>query len=541
MDILSSLNTGGSGLNISELTETLTKAEIEPRKSLITERIDTAELRLSGYERVRGQTERLNEMLGLMRQLSPLAVRSDTSNVQVSVADPAAVDLKSAQIAVDRLATSQVLNFAGYASADAEVGQGSLTVAMGSWSEDTPPVFTQGSATAQTITFEPGSTLADVAEALSQLDGVSARVIDSGNGTFSLGVTSQTGATNALRFSTGAGSDPGLAALDFSDDPAAVRVQAAGNAELSLNGIPVTRSSNAVSDLLPGVDLTLTAPTKAPASITATPDTEGSLEAMQGFVDMINTTRSLFSDLTERGFGANSTAGDLAGDTLTERMMFGIETVLARGFGTSNTHLAEIGVMTERDGSLSLNAAKFTEAVTDNPLLIEPLIRDDLTASAPGVQVGGTPAGTPEAGAVQLTRDPATGAASLDGVALVGQAQDDGTWLYSANSGPMRGITLTVAADTSAAEIAFRPSMINSLQSYLSDTIDNGASLEQRETTLRETIADETSALDALDTRSEDLRARYLSRFTEMEQIITQLNSTGDYLTNLIDGWNSDN
>ncbi|NHQ75553.1 flagellar filament capping protein FliD [Roseovarius gahaiensis] len=541
MDILSSLNTGGSGLNISELTETLTKAEIEPRKSLITQRIDTAELRLSGYERVRGQTETLNEMLDVMRQASPLAVRSDTSGVQVSVTDPDALDLKSAQIAVDRLATSQVLNFAGYASADAEVGQGSLTVAMGNWSEDTPPVFTPGTATAQTITFAPGSTLADVAEELSLLDGVSARVIDSGNGTFSLGVISQTGAANALRFSTDAGSDPGLATLDFAADPAAVQVQAAGNAELSLNGIPVTRSSNEVSDLLPGVDISLTAPTTTPASITATPDTEGSLEVMQGFVDMINATRSLFSDLTERGFGEADTAGDLAGDILTESVMLGIETVLARGFGSTNTHLADIGVMTERDGSLSLNAAKFTEALTENPLLLNPLIRDDLTASAPSVQVGGAPAGSPETGAVTLTRDPATGAASLDGVALIGQAQDDGTWLYSVNSGPMRGITLTAAADTTAAEIAFRPSMLSSLQSYLSDTIDNGTLLEQRETTLKETIADESSALEALDTRSEDLRARYLSRFTEMERIITQLNSTGDYLTNLIDGWNSDN
>jgi flagellar hook-associated protein 2 len=83
--------------------------------------------------------------------------------------------------------------------------------------------------------------------------------------------------------------------------------------------------------------------------------------------------------------------------------------------------------------------------------------------------------------------------------------------------------------------------MLSSLQSYLTDTVENGTSLAQREDSLRDTIAEETTALDALDTRSEDLRTRYLSRFTEMERIITQLNSTGDYLTNLIDGWNSDN
>jgi len=538
MDILSSLNTGGSGLNISELTETLTNAEIEPRKSLISQRIDTAELRLSGYERLRGQSETVNEMLGLMRELSPLTVRSDNASVRVDVSDPEALDMKSAQIAVDKLASSQVLNFTGYASADVEVGAGTLTVAVGSWSEDTPPVFTQGPATANTITFAEGSTLTDVAEALSLLDGVSARVIDSGDGTFSLGVTSETGAENALRFTAGPGSDPGLAALDFSADPTGVQVQTAGNAELSLNGIPVTRSSNTVSDLLPGVDLTLTGTTTA-ATITPAPDTEGSLEVMQGFVDMMNATRSLFGELTARGFGGTGTAGDLAGDTLTESMMFGMETILARGFGSTNTHLADIGVMTERDGRFSLDATKFSDALTADPTLLDPFIRDDLSAT--GAQVTGTPASATDAGTFRLTRDPATGAASLEGVALIGREQDDGSWLYSVNSGPMRGISLTVEADTDFAEISFGPSMLTSLQSYLTDTVQNGASLSQREDSLRDTIADESSALDALDTRSEDLQARYLSRFTEMERIITQLNSTGDYLTNLIDGWNSDN
>ena len=537
MDILSSLNTGGSGLNISELTDTLTKAEIEPRKSLISQRIDTAELRLSGYERLRGQTETLNEMLTLMRQLSPLAVRSDTSAVRATISDATALDLTSAQVAVDRLATSQVLNFTGQASPDAELGAGSLTVALGSWSGDTPPVFTQGPGTANTITFAAGSTLSDVAEALNLLEGVSARIIDSGDGTFSLGVTSDTGTANALRFSASADSDPRLAALDFAADPTGVQVQAAGNAELRLNGIPVTRASNTVTDLLPGVDLALTAPTAA-ATITATPDTDGSLEVMQGFVDMINATRALFSDLTARGFGSADSAGDLAGDTLTESLMRGMESVLARGFGSADTHLADIGVMTERDGRLSLDAAKFTAALTANPALLDPLVRDALTAS--GATVTGTPNLAPDSGTFRLTRDPATGAAALDGVALIGREQEDGRWLYAVSSGPMRGISLTVEADTDLAEIRFGPSMLGSLQSYLGSVVENDAALAQRETGLRDTIAEETSALEALDTRSADLRARYIARFTEMERIITQLNSTGDYLTTLIDSWNSD-
>lgn len=539
MDILSSLNTGGSGLNISELTETLTKAEIEPRKSLITQRIDTAELRLSGYERLRGQTETLSDMLGLMRQLSPLAVRSDASAIRASVSDAKALDMKSAQISVSQLASSQVLNFSGYASADAEVGAGALTVAIGSWSEEVPSVFTQGATTSNTITFAEGSTLTDVADALNMLQGVSARIIDSGDGTFSLGVTSETGAANALHFSVDVAADPRLAALDFSSDPNGVQVQAAGNAELSLNGIPVTRASNTFSDLLPGVELTLTATTMTSATITVTPDTEGSLEVMQGFVDMINATRTLFRDLTARGFGGSSTAGDLAGDTLTESLMSGMENVLARSFGRSGTHLADIGVMTERDGRLSLDETRFTRALTANPALLDPLIYNDL--SAVNAELDGTPVVAPDESRFEFIRDLGTGAATINGVALIGEEQEDGRWLYDVKSGPLRGISITVEANTETAEINFGSSMVSDLQTYLGNALENDASLAKRENSLRDTIAEESVALDGLDTRSEELRTRYLARFTEMERVITQLNSTGDYLTNLIDAWNSKN
>ena len=47
--------------------------------------------------------------------------------------------------------------------------------------------------------------------------------------------------------------------------------------------------------------------------------------------------------------------------------------------------------------------------------------------------------------------------------------------------------------------------------------------------------------LEELDEKYDMLYDRYLSRFTAMEQVVAQLNSTGDYLTNLVDAWNSDN
>src|SRR6056297_1196079 len=94
-DILSSLNTGGTGLNIQDMSDALTNAEIAPRKSLVSERIDRAELRLSGYDRLRGQAGQVNEALGLMRGLSPLTVQSDSAAVNADVTDPGVARLQT--------------------------------------------------------------------------------------------------------------------------------------------------------------------------------------------------------------------------------------------------------------------------------------------------------------------------------------------------------------------------------------------------------------------------------------------------------------
>ena len=50
-----------------------------------------------------------------------------------------------------------------------------------------------------------------------------------------------------------------------------------------------------------------------------------------------------------------------------------------------------------------------------------------------------------------------------------------------------------------------------------------------------------TDALSALEARSATLEDRFMTRFTVMEVAISQLKSTGTYLTNLVDSWNNAN
>ena len=46
--------------------------------------------------------------------------------------------------------------------------------------------------------------------------------------------------------------------------------------------------------------------------------------------------------------------------------------------------------------------------------------------------------------------------------------------------------------------------------------------------------------LNDLNTQYEAVRDRYMVQFTAMEQAVTSMKSTGDYLTNLFDAMNKD-
>ncbi|MCH2076591.1 MAG: flagellar filament capping protein FliD [Rhodobacteraceae bacterium] len=542
-DFLTSLNANGSGLNIRELSSSLAEAEISPRRSLTMDRIDQAELQLSGNAQLRSQAEQVDEALGLISGLSPFAISSSDPAITSTIIDPTLAQSTSSTIEVSALAKAQILNFGGFTDPTAALGGGSLTVSFGSWSTDNPPAFAGNGRTDQVLTLSPEATLNELATAFSSLEGVSAQVVDVGDGTYSIGLISDAGANNALSIAFKPPPDPSqLAVFDISDDPSPAQAQAAQSAALTINGIAVTRDGNEVDDLIPGVLMTLTELTNGPVTLTSRANTEGALEVMQGFVDILNATTRLIDGLTRTGLSGGD-AGALASDrTIAEQFLSGFERSLARGYGSSDgrasTFLSDLGILTERDGTFSFDAARFTAAIEANPARLNGLLRDTLIAD--GASVTGTPlTGTPT-GSYAFERDVVTGAATLAGRPVSGVEQADGTWIYTVTSETLRGISLTVEADAQSATVEFATSMVSALQTDVSDLLGSNGALSSRDDALKRTLDDQASALAALDLREEEIEARYLARFTQMEQIISELNSVGDFLDNLLDSLNPD-
>ena len=312
MEILSKLNTNGTGIDITQLSNDLASAEIEPRKMLVSDRIDAAELSLTGYERMRGQLEILQESMSIASTMGTINAQSSSSAVSVAMTDATRAVNISSEITVSSLAQSQVLEFAGFTGEDALVGAGTLTIDFGEWAGEPQSFTANGARSAQTITVTETTTLADLATSLNALDGVTARVVNVGDGNFSLGVVSETGAANALRFTVDPASDASLQAFDIATDPATAMIRNSSDAQLTVDGINVSRSSNEINDLIAGMTLTLEAETTGPVTVAANTDPDLARDIMESLLADINASTKLLKDLTARGFGG-SESGELAG------------------------------------------------------------------------------------------------------------------------------------------------------------------------------------------------------------------------------------
>ena len=545
VDILSRLNTNGSGLNIRELTTSLVSAEIDPLKERETSRAKTAELSISALGQVRAQFTALNAAVTTLRENPVLAARSGNSGVGVKITDPSKVSTQTTSIEVAQVAKRQVLEFGGFTSTDALVGAGSLQVEVGVWFDDAngdPAFALNPESTVRTLNIPEGVTLSMLAETLDVLPGLSARVVDKGDGTFSLGVVSETGAGQALRF-VATETVPGLAAFDTTLTNETRQIQAAQDAVLLVDGIAVSRPGNVMTDVIPGVELDITAPEGTSTAITFSRDIETARINMQALVEQLNGTRKLLSDLSARGVG-DAAAGALAGDRLVERLKADLGSLLTapiNGYGGGSARLSDFGVATNRDGTLRLDNRRFEAAFAADPAAFDKVFADRFSASTDGVEVTGVLGAAARGGSLAFVRDPATGTATLNGEQMLGLSQPDGRTQYFLFRGEYSGMIVTVPDDLSSTEVRYGKSFLSSLETMLDTALSGGAnSLNERETQLNDRVLSATDEIAALDARAVLLERRYLQRFTAMETAIASLKSTGNYLTNLVAQWNKD-
>ncbi|MGZ3217065.1 flagellar filament capping protein FliD [Paracoccus sp. T5] len=540
-DLLSALNKNGSGLNLRELAQTLTTAETAPRLEVLKSQIQKDNVKLSALAQVRAQFQALNGALAQTATNPVLIVATTTAAMMPKVTDRNLLRPDSVPLQVQSLAARQVLEFAGFASGKAPVDAGALGLEFGRWAGDGAGFTPDAARPAQSLTIPPGTTLEGLAGILSAVPGITARVLDKGDGTVSLGIVSETGADNALRLAAagtgGGGID--LSAFDTSASNAQRQVQAAADARVLVDGIAVSRPTNVIRDIMPGVEVTLSAVTSG--TLTVERDEQAARTNIQTLVDGLNGVMGLLQSLTSRGV-AGAPAGDLAGDRSIETLQQDLRRLIATplsGFADRPIHLADLGIATERNGLFRFDPPAFDRTFRDRAGDFDALFGDQLRSLTDGLSVQGKVSSGLTSGDLTFSVDGA-GNAQLGGYAMMGLGLGDGRRAFIALAGPVQGLSVLAEPGVTNGSLRFGRSLVGSLGALLARAEESTGIIGRRESDLDRSSRTASERMEALEARAAVVEKRYLTRFAAMEQAVTQMKSTGDYIQNLQKMWARD-
>jgi flagellar hook-associated protein 2 len=305
------------------------------------------------------------EALADSDQLSKVTATS-SSDTAVGISTGSATTTGSYEVVVTDLARSQVLaSSTTYDSPDAVVATaGAISLAR----FGDPPVDVQITAS---------MTLEEIAEAINNNPDapVSAAVVQVTPGQYRLVLTGRaTGTANAftVQFSTPLSGGQGLNFTDTDNDgtfgeDAADNVQSANNAQLTVNRVPVTSSSNSVEDVIPGVTLQLKKKDPdAVITVDVSKDNNAALAQLDAFATAYN---DLVKFLGEQSTAAASGKPAIGRDPLVRGLRDALRTEMMEsqvGAGVF-ARLAEVGVGFDGTGKIVIDKTAFKNAMDASP------------------------------------------------------------------------------------------------------------------------------------------------------------------------------
>jgi len=256
------------------------------------------------------------------------------------------------QVEVKSLAQNQKLSSKAYEK-EAVVGDGTLTIGYGDKSVS--------------VTIEAGATLAKIAAEINSAaasKGVTAAVVTADDGEHLVLTAVDAGSKGALKVSA-SGGNGGLAALQYDGTDAStmdVMVEAK-DAVVVVDGFTRTSSSNTITDLVPGVSLTLTKAKEGETqTLTISPDNSTLKTNLNAFITAYNSIQSTLKNSSAYN-AETGTASTMTGDA----MVRGLQQQLRGQISANVNDLKALGVTIAADGTLSLNSTTLDTALSKNP------------------------------------------------------------------------------------------------------------------------------------------------------------------------------
>lgn len=344
----------GSGIDINSIVSQLMTLERQPLTVLDKKKADYNS-QLSAYGTLK------SNLSGFQTAAAAL---KDTNTFNVFAATPVDTTLLSATTSSTAIAGTHAITIGALAKSQIQVsGTGFATT-------DTTPVgvvgdtlsFTTGTSTFSVTLDATNNSLAGLQNAINSNAsnyGVTASILNNGTTNKLVLTANNTGVTNAVTLG-------GTLATSL----ASTTTQAAADASLTVDGVPVTSASNTISTVLPGVTLSLKS--LGTTTLSVTRDVTAITAKMTDFVNAYNKLVSSIGNYRMKGgtLEADSTALSV------QNQLTGVLNTSASITGGSYGYLAQVGIAIQKDGTMALDSAAFTSAINTNYNSVVPLFTD---------------------------------------------------------------------------------------------------------------------------------------------------------------------
>lgn len=363
----------GSGLEIGSIVKVLVESDTAAKQAQITRQTSNNSAMISGVGALRSALTAFQDAMKKLNDKDApafnayAATSADEKVVKVTSGNTAVAG--SYDIQVKNLATgSKVASKAFSEGASKPISEGELTIQQGSKS--------------YTITIGSGATLQSVRDQINKEmggNGISANIVNEKGGSRLVLSSTTTGAGSDLKLSKESGGvlDPDLdidGTKPMATNGAGYITAVAQDAELTIDGLTVKSATNTVSNAISGMSLELTGVTPvggAATKVAVAPNNDGLKKSVQGFVDAYNTLQKAITSLTSTSRDGDDklVLGPLTNDPTTRSLLGDIRNVLSEvGSGDQLTTLGQLGINTQKDGTLEFNSTKFTAALNDKKL-----------------------------------------------------------------------------------------------------------------------------------------------------------------------------
>lgn len=380
----------GSGMDIKGMVDALVNAERAPKAAQLSRLEKTTTAKFSALSQFKNSLAEFQDSLKKLNDPALFEKRSASSGKTdvFTVTANAKAAPGNYNVQIFNLAQTSKVALAGVDDPAAAVGTGKLSIKAGETALDIDVTEANNSLTG----------IRDAINAAGKSKGLSATIVSdpSGAGGARLVLSSdKSGANNDIAVSVTPGDTGNLSVLAFTppapdadytpmpvdeNAPREARVISyARDANLAIDGIRISSSTNTVDDAIEGVTLNLrTAQSKddqdnaAVINLNVAEDKAGVKKSINDFVaaynKMLDTVESLTSVIPVGGDDGQPLAAALVGDASVRSFMSAMRSELGSAGGETGgiRILADLGVTTQRDGKLAVDSDKLDKAVNEN-------------------------------------------------------------------------------------------------------------------------------------------------------------------------------